>query len=266
MQISLLIKYKYIFFLLVLGYFPIKSQEFACDSLPKDVIDNFYSYTESQFKNIFSSKKTDPQKTYNIATYLRLKNDTSYLIWYKRFVELLYREISHSNYKYMTINYKYRKGISNYYLKNYHEACLCLANTSSNSCLDNYYKKSYAIINRDSVDWIDIIKTGKFENITMLDSNLILKFPNWVSKGKSKQLLGPNRYYFFAVKFQNYSIIRYDYNAGRYMANLCLFIKANPDGEVLVYNTDEEINSFELLKEKITKGEINIKRWNYLNY
>jgi hypothetical protein len=260
------IKFIYIIYFLVFFSPSLKAQKFACDSLSKSVIEELNSYSKTEFEKLVRYKKIDPKKAYNIATYFRLNKDTSYLFWYTKFIQLVQKEISHNNLEYMTVNYKNKLGISYYFSERYHEACLYLASSSQKSCLYNYYKNAYSITNRDSVDWIDIIKIGKFENITQLDSNFILKFPNWTSKGKSKQLLGSNRYCFFAVKFQNYSIIRYDYNAGRYMANLCFFIKSYPNGDVLLYNINDEINTFEALKEQIIQGKVSVKRWNYLSY
>jgi hypothetical protein len=234
-----------------------------CDSLSFKVVQEFNTYTPAKFEKLIRQKKQEPLKAFDAATYLRQKNDSSYIKWYEVFL----KSIKDNRIDiYTSGSFQYRIGKAWYFLGDYHLASIYLSYTRPGSCENNYFNDSFSKLSKDTIDWFEIIASRVFEKVNEVDSTILSKFPNWKNQHSVTQPLGDRRYPFVIARSENYWIVSYGHNYGRFMDEECFFIKKNADGSVLIYTTERVIHSIEQLKTDCKENKLVFKKWNYFNY
>ena len=65
-----------------------------CDQLSPSIVKQFDTYSQKKFQKLFNKKSLMPQKAFDIATYFRLKADTTNRQWYKHYVALTMKKFT----------------------------------------------------------------------------------------------------------------------------------------------------------------------------
>jgi hypothetical protein len=117
----------------------------SCDTLNPERVKLYDSYTPKTFNKLQHKQKLDLSTAFEIATYFRLKDDTTYKQWYQLYIDRTKEVFKHSNQdKGMPANPLYYVAVSYYYTDNFVQADSwfnkAIKASYSSKCLD-YYKK-----------------------------------------------------------------------------------------------------------------------------
>ena len=116
-----------------------------CDTLSREMIKKYDSISQRKFKKLLHQRNLSYFTAYEIATYFRLKKDTTCNQWYRRSVELTKNKVNYLIRKRLCVTkYKFYViiGMSNFYLNNFEKAYLWLTKYKpEDDCTENFIKE-----------------------------------------------------------------------------------------------------------------------------
>jgi len=119
----------------------------SCDSIKPDFIKQYENYSQKQFNKIKRKKDIDPETIFQIATYFRLKNDSTYKQWYQLTLDRAkswYRDLHHD--KQLRQCLLFHIGQSYYFLSDYQNANnyfqKAIKAQCQDSCVNYYYSQT----------------------------------------------------------------------------------------------------------------------------